>query len=227
MELPEDCAGVLLDIDDTLIDFSGASPAALAHVLGPDADFTEWMELTEELYPRFTAGAIDYRELERRRLAALLTRMGRPVPDVPELDAVEARRRREVESRLRLYPDVLPFLTRVRASGRRIGVLSNSDGPQQRRRLEQLGLTSWLDAVTVSGETGVAKPRREAFALACRRLGVPAARTVHIGDSLDADALGAHGAGLGAVWLHRPHRGPAPAPPARGIAVVTTLDALG
>ncbi|MFF9852299.1 HAD family hydrolase [Streptomyces litmocidini] len=226
MELPEDCEGVLLDIDDTLIDFSEASPAALSHVLGPDADFAEWMELTEHLYPQFTSGALAYQELERRRLAALLTRMGRPVPDPPELDAVEAHRRREVESRLRLYPDVLPFLTRVRASGRRIGVLSNSDGPQQRRRIDRLGLAPWLDAVTVSGETGIAKPRREAFAVACHRLGVPAARTVHIGDSLEADALGAHGAGLGAVWLHRPHRGPTPAPPARGIAVVGTLDAL-
>ncbi|MFG3098036.1 HAD family hydrolase [Streptomyces sp. NPDC048202] len=217
-------AGVLLDMDDTLVDFSTASPAALAEVLGPEADFHMWMALTDHWYPRFTSGRLSYRSLERNRLAEMLTVLGRPVPGPSGLDELDARRKRAVESRLRLYPDVLPFLRRVSAAGYRIGVLSNSDGRQQRRRISQLGLSPWLDAITISGESGVAKPSPESFFLACDRLGTPPGRTVHIGDSLDNDAMGARRAGLAAVWLRRktPDGTPAPA----GIMAVTSLAAI-
>ncbi|MFC9740808.1 HAD family hydrolase [Streptomyces noursei] len=217
-------AGVLLDLDDTLVDFSGASPAALAEVLGPEADFTTWMALTDHWYPQFTSGQLSYQALERNRLAEMLTLLGRPVPGTAGLDELDARRKQAVESRLRLYPDVLPFVRRVRAAGYRVGVLSNSDGRQQRRRIAGLGLGPWLDAITVSGESGLAKPSPESFFLACDRLGTPPGRTVHIGDSLDNDAIGAQRAGLTAVWLRRetPDGSPAPA----GIAVVTSLAAL-
>ncbi|MFF5367994.1 HAD family hydrolase [Streptomyces sp. NPDC013187] len=217
-------AGVLLDMDDTLVDFSTASPAALAEVLGPEADFPTWMALTDHWYPRFTSGQLSYQALERNRLAEMLTVLGRPVPDAAGLDELDARRKQAVESRLRLYPDVLPFVRRVRAGGYRIGVLSNSDGRQQRRRIDRLGLRPWLDAITVSGESGVAKPSAESFALACDRLGTPPERTMHIGDSLVNDAVGAHRAGLTAVWLRR--NAPAGATAPAGIAVVTSLSAI-
>ncbi|MFB6845273.1 HAD family hydrolase [Streptomyces sp. NPDC056373] len=218
-------AGVLLDMDDTLVDFSGASPAALAEVLGPEADFTTWMALTDRWYPRFTSGRLSYQALERNRLAEMLTVLGRPVPGTAGLDELDARRKQAVESRLRLYPDVLPFLRRVRAAGYRIGILSNSDGRQQRRRITGLGLRPWLDAITVSGDSGLAKPSPESFALACDRLGTPPERTVHIGDSLDNDAVGAQRAGLTGVWLRR--NAPDGAPSPAGIAVVTSLAAMG
>ncbi|MET8727189.1 HAD family hydrolase [Streptomyces parvus] len=217
-------AGVLLDMDDTLVDFRRASPAALAEVLGPESDFATWMALTDRWYPRFTSGELSYRALERNRLADMLTVLGRPVPGTAELDELDARRKQAVESRLRLYPDVLPFLRRTRAAGYRIGILSNSDGVQQRRRIAQLGLEPWLDAITVSSESGLAKPSPESFALACGRLGTPPERTVHIGDSLEYDALGARQAGLAAVWLCRNPLDAVPAP--AGMTTVESLDAV-
>ncbi|MFE2294814.1 HAD family hydrolase [Streptomyces sp. NPDC059452] len=217
-------AGVLLDMDDTLVDFSRASPAALAEVLGPEGHFETWMALTDHWYPHFTSGELSYRALERNRLADMLTLLGRPVPGTADLDELDARRKQAVESRLRLYPDVLPFLRRVRAAGYRIGILSNSDGVQQRRRIAQLGLEPWLDAITVSSESGLAKPSPESFALACGRLGTPPDRTVHIGDSLENDALGAQRAGLAAVWLCRNALDGVPA--VAGITAVESLDAV-
>jgi len=51
-------------------------------------------------------------------------------------------------------------------------------------------LHAWTcDVVVISSEVGVAKPGPEIFALACERLRVAPEEAMHIGDTLDVDAL--------------------------------------
>lgn len=84
----------------------------------------------------------------------------------------------------------------VRDAGLRTALLSNSD------RLDQSG-AAWdrlFDVRVVSGEVGLAKPAREAYALTAQRLGVPPARCVFV-DDLTANVRGAVAAGMTGV-LH-------------------------
>ena len=80
------------------------------------------------------------------------------------------------------------------AAGLKIAVVSNWDiGLHD--HLATLGLDRLVDTVVTSAEAGAPKPEPPVFELALARLGVPAERAVHVGDS-DADADGALAAGL-------------------------------
>jgi putative hydrolase of the HAD superfamily len=81
------------------------------------------------------------------------------------------------------------------ARGIRLAVVSNWDVGLH-EHLAALGLDRLLDAVVTSAEAGAPKPAPRVFTLALERLGVPAERAVHVGDS-EADAEGARAAGLG------------------------------
>jgi HAD superfamily hydrolase (TIGR01493 family) len=80
------------------------------------------------------------------------------------------------------------------AAGLRLAVVSNWDVGLH-DHLARLGLDDLVDAVVTSAEAGAPKPAPQVFELALARLGVSAARAVHVGDAA-ADAEGARAAGL-------------------------------
>ncbi|KAG9013435.1 hypothetical protein FRB90_006036 [Tulasnella sp. 427] len=116
-----------------------------------------------------------------------------------------------------LYPDVIETFEALKEAGVRIGLVSNTDG-RMRDALADLGVLPYLDAsVALSEEEKVEKPSPVLWEVACHRAGIerPASagldRTagkatpiLHVGDELDADYLGALGAGLDAILLRRP-----------------------
>lgn len=75
----------------------------------------------------------------------------------------------------------------------------NESGDAARAVLDRLGLLPAFRGVILSCEHPWAKPSPEPFRLACRSLGTPPARTVHLGD-LDYDLAGAARAGMAAWW---------------------------
>jgi putative hydrolase of the HAD superfamily len=105
----------------------------------------------------------------------------------------------------RLYDDALPALTTLSAAGWHHIVLSNHV-PELDQLVVSLGLNSAIQAVLNSARTGYEKPRPEAFALAQRVAGDPS-DIVMVGDSYEADVLGARSVGMRAIHLLR-HRAP-------------------
>ena len=105
----------------------------------------------------------------------------------------------------RAFDDVLPALEALELAwpGMPVAVVTNGEGEAQRAKLAAIGLSERFAVVIASGEVGVAKPDAAIFALACERLGVELAQTVHVGDRLDFDAQAAAAAGLTGVWLDR------------------------
>lgn len=59
-------------------------------------------------------------------------------------------------------------------------------------------------SITTSWEVGKAKPSKEIFAAAARKLGVSPRETIMVGDDFEEDYKGAIEAGLQSVLLHRP-----------------------
>jgi len=118
----------------------------------------------------------------------------------------------------RLFDDTVPVLKQLQNAGFRLGIISNWD-----HRLfsivEQLGLTPFFEQVTASSKVGVAKPGKRIFEAALASMGVGAAHSIHVGDSLEDDYFGAQRAGMKAVFLdrHRKHASPPnPSPDGRG-----------
>jgi putative hydrolase of the HAD superfamily len=208
--------GVLFDIDDTLVDFAGAARLALLDVAalfpGPPAEIGQlvlrsWEVVSEREYNRFLAGDLSFDDM-------LVARMTAVIADVDPtgaagLDAVELERLRNesIFTHYRQYDDVADALARLGAAGVPVGVISNSDGPYQRRKMAAAGLEELVDAAVFSGDLGVSKPDPRIFRAGADLLGLQPGSVVYIGDRWATDTIGALAAGLSAVWLNRPGHG--------------------
>jgi putative hydrolase of the HAD superfamily len=214
-------SGILFDIDDTLVDFTGASLRALQSAvrkhLGdvPQQDVdAAWAAVSEEQYSRYTSGELDFDTMLVERMAAFVVALG-PAQAATEVHvAIEKDRTGRIFDHYALFGDVRPELERLRTAGIPVGAVSNSDGDYQRRKLATVGLTGAFVTEVFSGDVGVAKPDPHIFEVAVQRLGTPASSTVYVGDRWDIDVAGARAAGLVAVWLDR--RGTGPHPPDGG-----------
>ena len=85
----------------------------------------------------------------------------------------------------------------------KLGLLTNGASDLQRRKIEGAGLAGYFDHFFIAGESGVGKPDRRAFEMLLERLGSTARQSIMIGDRLATDVLGAHEAGMRAVWVNR------------------------
>jgi putative hydrolase of the HAD superfamily len=102
--------------------------------------------------------------------------------------------------RWRLLDGARQTLEVLKRRGFRLAVLSNFDS-RLHSILDGLGITPLLDDVFISAEAGVAKPRLGIFKHASQMLGLRAGQLLHVGDSAEADAAGATGAGWSAVLI--------------------------
>jgi HAD superfamily hydrolase (TIGR01509 family) len=114
------------------------------------------------------------------------------------------------------FPDTRPILEAVRKRGLRVGVLSDT-GFDLRPAMDRLGLSTYLDCIVMSCETGVCKPAVKAFLTAADQLQVDPERTLMVGDNPLTDS-GAVAAGMYALLLPRP-----PLSGPRGLAHVLSL----
>lgn len=83
-----------------------------------------------------------------------------------------------------------------------IGIIANQN-PGTADRMEQYGLSQYLDLIIASAEEGVAKPDLRIFQLALRRADCPPEKAVMIGDRLDNDIAPAKRAGLKTIWIRQ------------------------
>ena len=102
----------------------------------------------------------------------------------------------------RLFPESLEVLQQLQQRNYRLGVISNWDN-RLTRILDGLGLTSYLQHVSISAVVGWEKPHREIFQQALNAMGTAPHQALHIGDSLSEDIQGAAQAGLQPLWLQR------------------------
>jgi len=102
-----------------------------------------------------------------------------------------------------LFDDVMPTLDRLRELDVRMGLVSNADS-RMLQALDALHVLPLLNPVLVSDQEGVEKPAAEIYLRACARARVDPAQTIHVGDELQADYVGASTAGISALLVRRP-----------------------
>jgi putative hydrolase of the HAD superfamily len=101
-----------------------------------------------------------------------------------------------------LYGDTEASLKLLRSRGYRLGVISNFDSRLD-DVLANLNIRFYFERVILSWHIRSAKPDAQIFRSALQAMGVPAAKALHVGDSVEEDVRGAAQAGLWAVLLDR------------------------
>jgi len=90
-----------------------------------------------------------------------------------------------------------------------LSVITNTHDPGLvPNHLEQLGIARHFDHVIASVELGVRKPAREIFEYSLRRLETTAARSIYVGDSYEADYVGALSSGIRCLLIDPRHEAP-------------------
>jgi len=100
--------------------------------------------------------------------------------------------------------EVKDGLSRLRASGWKVAIVTNGTADNQLGKIQQTGLAEAVDAYALSGIEGVRKPDRGLFEIAAERCAMTLeAGGWMIGDNLIADIAGGRAAGLRTIWLDR------------------------
>jgi putative hydrolase of the HAD superfamily len=103
-----------------------------------------------------------------------------------------------------LFPDAAQTLAALRASGLKLGLITNGSVRMQSRKLECLALSSAFETILISDAEGISKPDTEIFYRASERLHVDPVRAVFVGDHPEVDVAGARAAGMFAIWRRDP-----------------------
>jgi putative hydrolase of the HAD superfamily len=103
-----------------------------------------------------------------------------------------------------LFPDAVQTLSSLRASGLKLGLITNGSVRMQSGKLDCLALRPMFDTVLISDEEGISKPDPGIFRRALERLNTNAAQAVFVGDHPDIDVAGARAAGMRAIWRRDP-----------------------
>jgi HAD superfamily hydrolase (TIGR01509 family) len=121
------------------------------------------------------------------------------------------------------FPDVKPCLDGLVAD-HKLGVVTNGPYDLQCAKLDASELRGYFGAVLVSRQVGILKPDPRIFALALDQLRTGPQDAVFVGDTPKTDIVGAHAAGMKAIWLNR-YKLPPPEI-VKPDATVTGLDEL-
>jgi putative hydrolase of the HAD superfamily len=200
---------IFFDLDDTLLDdtiSSERSAALAASELASDrgmnvealarAYMNAAMDFWEHLEPKAPkpSGAIR----PRLWLAALRSH---GIEDADLARRLAARYDAVRIERVELFPETLPVLHQLH--GRyKMAIITNGFAETHEAKIARLELSRFFDAVILAGEMELAKPDPAIFAHAMNALHASAEHSVMVGDRFDRDVVGAHAAGMRAIWVN-------------------------
>ena len=207
--------GIVFDLGNTLLRFEGdadsvareGAEAMAAWFLKKkhiklDAPALVEAFLTERQTGREVADRTQQEVTAQQSLRQALASIDAPASTGPLVEAAIKVYFGLEEARWLSYPDTVDTLKTLKARGYRLGLYSNaSDDPFIQRLVNRNGLRPWLSPTFSSAGWGWRKPKPEGLDLIARRWGLPPAELVMIGDTLNADILGARQAGMPGILV--------------------------
>ena len=195
---------LLIDNDNTIMDFNAAEAKALIDVLQnhglptDDATVHTYHEINDALWKALERGETTQPKLKVERFRQLLTVLNRHDVDA---EVIAAEYAAGLGNHADLLPGAAEFIHAVH--GRmKIALVSNGVSAIQRGRLAKCPLTPLFDAIVISEEVGAAKPDPKLLYVAMDMLGcTDKAQAVMMGDSATADIPAAVNAGVDSIFF--------------------------
>ncbi len=200
---------LFIDLDDTLWDIHRNGRECLEEIYH-DYGYGAFYPTFEEYYNVYMPGnnrlwAL-YRQGEIRKEELIVERFLAPVRPFGITDPEYAKRLSDdfldrTTRKTRLIEGAMELLDYLRPKYR-LHILSNGFREVQYRKIENSGLTSYFHKIILSEDAGSNKPHPDMFTYALKSTNSRRDQTVMIGDSWDADIVGARNSRIDQIWFN-------------------------
>lgn len=195
---------VLIDIDNTLLDFNASATLAmeesfLSHGLPfrPEM-FKTFKRVNDSLWLKIEKNEITRAELHAVRFDLILKELGLNY-DGKKIEKDFLSNLNHCAVKIDGAEDIMKYLSRKYV----VCTASNAPTLQSKTRLAYSGLNKYVTREFISEEIGFAKPGKEFFDVCMNALSpIKKEETVMIGDSLTADIAGGVNYGLKTIWYN-------------------------
>ena len=199
---------LLIDLDDTILDFKGAEAVAIRKTLSDagleptDAVCQRYSECNDIHWKMFERGEITREQVLVGRFQMLFDEMG-VAADVHQVA-------KNYAENLSLGHEFLPGAEdalKALQGKYRLFLASNGTDWVQHRRIGDSGIAKYFENIFISQEIGANKPDKAFFERSFAKIpGFDPAKAMMIGDSLTSDIQGAINAGIPACWYNPEHK---------------------
>lgn len=196
---------ILMDIDNTLLDFRAGTREGLTLLLGDfglavtPAIEERFHQINDSLWAAYERGELEKDAIFPTRFATLLGELGVHMEPL----AANERYAQGLRQSAVLMPQCMELLDALRGKCRLVAV-TNGVTTTQESRLKKSGLLPYFERVFISESMGTKKPEKAFFDQVFAALGpVVPARCIILGDSLTSDMQGGRNAGIATCCLGR------------------------
>lgn len=197
---------VLLDVDNTLLDFDAAERQALTDMLTEyelphDARACEiYHAVNRELWDALAKGQLTKPKLFQQRFGRFMKAMD--LPDNGKAVQMNDRYEELLSTHADLLPGALTALEEL-SEVATLAIVSNGAVMVQEARIRDSGIERYMDGVYISEKVGAVKPSAKLFEHVLKDLGITnRSRVLMVGDDLLADIKGGQNAGLDTCWFN-------------------------
>ena len=197
----KDVTDVFFDLDHTLWDFDKNSMLAFERVLFKhkiEVNLKEFIEIYEPInfnyWKLFREDKVNKLNLRRGRLIDTFSELNMKF-DLLEIDQMAETYIDELPVNNHLFQDAELILSYLNERYF-LHIITNGFDEVQRLKLEKSGIKKYFTTITTSEEIGVKKPNPLIFSAAVKKAKTHVKSSIMIGDSFEADILGAENAGM-------------------------------
>lgn len=198
---------VFFDIDNTLLDHSGAHRMAGLEMHKkyfpsvPKEKFLQiWSESTNKYWEAYEAGKISFEDQQVERVINVWSQLGINV------DSAEARRLFDIysgfyENEWKAFEGMPQLLNRIAV---KMGILTNGARTQQMKKLDKMNISKLFDKklIFTPEEIEKSKPDRGFFKRVELITGCAPEEILFIGDDLHTDIIPANSMGWNTIWFN-------------------------
>lgn len=197
---------ILLDVDNTILDFDAAERQALTEMLARyelpcDSQVCDvYHEVNQQLWNGLAKGELTRNKLFAVRFSRFMKAMG--LPD----NGKSAEMNETYENLLSTHADLIPGALQALAELSEVAtlaIISNGTVHVQQPRIQAAGIDRYMDGIYISEKMGAAKPSAKLYDMILKDLGLTnRSRVLMVGDDLLADIKGGLNAGLDTCWVN-------------------------
>ncbi|MCD7935855.1 MAG: YjjG family noncanonical pyrimidine nucleotidase [Tannerellaceae bacterium] len=200
---------LFIDLDDTLWDTCSNNRECLKEIY-TDYDFGRYYESFEAFYDIYMPNNLElwarYRRHEIHRNTLILERfryVTRPlgIEDPESVLKINTDFLKRTTTKTRLIPGAIELLEYLHSSYR-LFILSNGFREVQFLKLKNSGLSPYIEKMILSEDAGIQKPHKKIFDFALKNTNARRRESLMIGDSWEADIVGAHDSKIDQLWLN-------------------------